>query len=88
MTHHVEEQALMRRLDGGLHVGVAEDDVGTLAAQLQGDALDIVRGGLLHDLADLGRSGECNLGPISPTKFYGNFFKKLDRFTNENLVNL
>ena len=51
----------MRELDGGLQVGVTQDDVGTLAAQLEGDPLHVVGGRLLHDLSDFGRSGESNL---------------------------
>ena len=37
----VEEQAEVGALDGGVEIGVGEDDVGALAAQFQGDALQI-----------------------------------------------
>ncbi len=54
MTHHVKEQALMGGLDGGLQVSITEDDVGTLATQLQSDSLDVVCGGPLNDFTDFG----------------------------------
>ena len=47
-----------------LQVGVREDHVGGLAAELEGDALDR-RGGALHDAAtDLGRAREADLGDV------------------------
>ncbi len=47
---------------GGLQVGVGEDDVGALAAEFEGDALE-VRGALgPHLLADGRRPGEDDLG--------------------------
>ena len=45
----VEEQAEVGPLDGGVEVGVGEDDVGALAAQLQADALEVALGGGGHD---------------------------------------
>src|SRR5262249_37565003 len=45
----IEEQAEERTLDGRVEVGVGEDDVGALAAQLQADALQVAPGGRLHD---------------------------------------
>ncbi len=45
----VEEQAEVRALDGGVEIGVGEDDVGALAAQLEADALEVALGGGLHD---------------------------------------
>ena len=49
---------------GLLQVGVGEDDVGRLAAELERDALDR-RGGARHDpLPDLGRAGEADLGDV------------------------
>ncbi len=51
----------MRAVDGRVEVGVGEDDVRALAAQLEGDPLERV-GGVPHDdLADLGRAGEGDL---------------------------
>ena len=43
----VEEQAEVRAFDGGVEVGVGEDDVGALAAQFQADALEVALGGRL-----------------------------------------
>ena len=52
------EDADQRAVDGGLEVGVGEDDVGALAAQLEADLLHVV-GALAHDvLADLDRARE------------------------------
>src|SRR5207249_7250093 len=36
----VEEEGEVRALDGGIQIGIGEDDVGTLAAQLERDALE------------------------------------------------
>ena len=47
--------------DGGVHVGVGEDDVGALAAQLEGGALQGVGGGLLDDLGRVDVPGEGDL---------------------------
>ena len=44
-----------------LEVGVGEDDVRGLAAQLEGDALDRARGAAHHLLPDLGRAREADL---------------------------
>ena len=42
-----------------VHVGVGEDDVGTLAAEFEGDAFEIGIGGGVHDeVADFGGAGE------------------------------
>ena len=58
----VEEQAEVGALDGGVEVGVGEDDVGALAAQLQADALEVALGGRLHDdLAGRVFAGEGDL---------------------------
>ena len=49
---------------GLLQVGVGEDDVRGLAAELEGDALDR-RGSAFHDAAaDLGAAGEADLGDV------------------------
>ena len=44
-----------------LEVGVGEDDVGRLAAELERDALDRRGGALHHRAAHLGRAGEADL---------------------------
>ena len=51
----------MGSLDGGLHVAALEDDVGALAAELEGDSLQVGRGLRLDDLSDLGGAGEGDL---------------------------
>ena len=60
-THHVEEQSLMRELDGIVEVGVAKDDVGALATELEGDPLDVVGRSPLNNLAHLSGAGEGHL---------------------------
>src|SRR5439155_22725132 len=57
----VVEDRVRRGRSGALEIGVGEDHVRGLAAELEGDALD--RGGrALHDaLPDLGRAGEADL---------------------------
>ena len=58
----IEEQPEVRALDGFVQVGVGEDDVRALAAQLQSDALQIgLRGGLHDQMADFGGAGERHL---------------------------
>ena len=58
----VEEQAEVGALDGGVEVGVGEDDVRALAAQLQADALQVALGRGLHDdLAGRVLAGEGDL---------------------------
>ena len=58
----VEEDAEVDPGDGVLDVGVVEDDVGGLAAQLEGDLLEVGVGGGLEDLAtDEGGAGEGDL---------------------------
>ena len=47
--------------DGLLHVGVGEDDVGALAAQLERGALQRVGRGLLDDLGGVDMAGEGDL---------------------------
>src|SRR6204780_1968940 len=56
----VEEDRVGRALDRA-GVGVVEHDVGTLAAGLQRDLLEVPRGRLHDQLADLGGAGECYL---------------------------
>jgi hypothetical protein len=58
----VEEDTKARPRDGLVNVGVVEDDVGRLSAQLESDVLEVGRGSRLHDLsADEGRTGEGDL---------------------------
>ena len=60
----VVEDGVGRGGGGALEVGVGEDHVGGLAAELERDALDRV-GGAAHDSdADLGRAGEADLGDV------------------------
>ncbi|CAB4942372.1 unannotated protein [freshwater metagenome] len=58
----VEEDAVRRAGDGRRDVGVAQDDVRALAAELERHALEVRAAGRLGDeLADLGRAGEGDL---------------------------
>jgi hypothetical protein len=52
------------RLRGGLQVRVGEHEVGRLAAQLEGHALDRLRRSGGDRAADLGRAGERDLGDV------------------------
>ena len=56
-----EEHAEQRPLHGGLEIGVAEDDVGRLAPELEGDALQRARRLAVDLLPHLGRAGEGDL---------------------------
>ena len=47
-----------------LEVGIGEDDVRGLAAELERHALDRPGGALHHAAADLGRAGEADLGDV------------------------
>ncbi len=61
----IEEEGEESAFDGGVDVGVGEDDVGGLAAELEGDALQVGSGGGLHDdFADFGGAGEGDLVDI------------------------
>ena len=57
----VEVDGVEGPVDGRVHVGVGEDDVGALAAQLEGRALERVGGGLLDDLGGIDVAGERDL---------------------------
>ena len=57
----VEEDGVGGAGNGGLHVGIVEDDVGRLAAQLQRNLLQIAGSGLQNQLAHFGRAGEGDL---------------------------
>ena len=57
----VEEDRVRRAGDRRLHVSVAVDDVRRLAAELERDLLEVARGRLDDQLADLGRAGERDL---------------------------
>jgi hypothetical protein len=60
-AHLVEEQREVGELNGGVEVGVWEDDRGRLAAQLQGHVLERTRGLALNDAAHLRGSREGHL---------------------------
>jgi hypothetical protein len=57
----VEEEPEVRQLDGGVDVGVREDDGGRLAAQLERHVLERARGLALDDAAHLGGARERHL---------------------------
>ena len=57
----LQEQSKVRGLHGLLNVGISQDDSWRLPAELQGDALDVVRGRLLDDLPHLGGAREGDL---------------------------
>jgi hypothetical protein len=60
----IVEEAHRRAGGGPLDVRIGEDDVGALAAEFEGDPLELV-GGLAHDpLADRGRAGEADLADV------------------------
>ena len=54
----MEKQAATPAADRGLEVGVAQNDVGRLAAELLGNSLDRVGGGLGDNDSGPGRTGE------------------------------
>ena len=55
----------MGAFDRLIHIGIGEDDVGALAAELERDALEIgVCGGFHDQMADFGRTGEGDLVDI------------------------
>src|SRR5262245_17517856 len=61
----VEEQAEVGALDGGVEVGVGEDDVRALAAQLEADTFEVaLGGGLRNDLAGGVLAGKGDLVDI------------------------
>ena len=60
----VAEHRQRRRRRGPLEVGVGEDDVRALAAQLERDALDRRRRAGRDRAPDLGRAGEGDLGHV------------------------
>ena len=60
----VAEHRRRRRGRGGLEVGVGEDDVRRLAAELERHPLDRLRGAGGDPAADLGRAGERDLGDV------------------------
>ena len=53
-----------RSFGDGLGVGVGQDDAGVVAAELQGEALDGVRGGADDGLAGGGGAGEHDLADV------------------------
>ena len=56
----IDEDAEEGAVDGGFPVGVGEENIGGLAAELEGDTLEGVGGGLDDDFADGGAAGECD----------------------------
>ncbi len=55
----VEEEGEVRAFDGGVEIGIGEDDVGAFAAEFEGDAFEVGASGGLHDeLSDFGAAGE------------------------------
>ncbi len=54
----VEEDAVEHVVEGGVEVGVGEDDVGVLPPQLQGDLLDVAAGGANDLLAGIDTAGK------------------------------
>ena len=57
----VEVDGVEGALDGRVQVGVGEDDVGALAAELEGRPLERVGGGFLDDLGRIDVAGEGDL---------------------------
>src|SRR5690606_8207120 len=57
----VEPDGVDQALDGAVDVGVLEDDVGRLAAELEGEAFAGAGGRAADQLADLGGAGEGDL---------------------------
>ena len=57
----VEPDAVDQAFDGGVEIGVVEDDEGRLAAEFERELLGRLRGGLADDAADFGRTGEGDL---------------------------
>src|ERR1700733_7506639 len=57
----VEEYGVRCTGDGDVQIGVLEDDVRGLASKFQGHMLQVLRGGLDDELADLSRSREGDL---------------------------
>ena len=57
----IEEDGAGRAGNGGVQIGVVENDVGRFAAQFERDLLQIARGGLHDQLAHFGRAGERDL---------------------------
>ena len=57
---HVAEFGLDRALDGGVDMGVVEDDERRVAAELEPDLLHRSRRLAHEQLADLGRAGEAD----------------------------
>src|SRR6202022_5056107 len=61
----IEENSRRRGPGGGVEIGIIEDDIGGLAAELERHAFEIA-GGCPHDsTADAGRSGKSDLVDIA-----------------------
>jgi len=57
----IEEDGGGGASDGGVHVGIGEDDGGRFTAEFEGDLFEVAGGGDGDEFADLGRSGEGDL---------------------------
>src|SRR6202011_2310948 len=57
----VEENGAGRTRNGRFEIGVFEDDVGRFATEFKRNFLEIPRGSVDDQFADLGRTGESNL---------------------------
>src|SRR5438093_4079826 len=57
----VDEDSEKRAVNGGFPIGAIEEDVGRLAAELESDALEGVRGAFDYNFSDGGAARECNL---------------------------
>ena len=60
----LSKRAHRRAGSRSLDVGIGKDDVGALAAELQGDPLDLFRAAGHYALADLGRPRESHLADV------------------------
>ena len=60
----IEEDGAGRAGDGGVEIGVFEDDVGRFAAEFERDLLQVAGRGVNDELADFGGSGEGDLVDI------------------------
>ncbi len=54
----IEEDGAGCSGDGGVEIGIVENDVGRFAAELEGDFFQVAGAGLDDQLADFGRAGE------------------------------
>src|SRR6202008_770582 len=65
----VEEEGEVRAFDGFVHIGVGENDVGALAAELERDALEVgISSGAHDEVADFRGAGEGDFVYIHVTR--------------------